>query len=342
MVPQNQNCRLLQTSCAFAFQENLFRPALILLFFTMVRPHAFVNYPADYMSHFSPLEKMGKGGFGTVYRSIHIATGTPVVLKILPRSTSPQKDEFMAREQWCLENLEHPNIIRTPPLLVRAIGLEAGVFEMNDGSVVMIQEEANSGDLLDYVIQCRYLEEAQAQRLFTQPLSAMRHLHENGVAHLDIKPENIVLHKACPQSDLELKLADFGLCRLAQDFGDDIDAVANRNGTIGYMSPEMRLSQKPFGGKEADMWAAGVCLFILLTGLSPITVAETSCPRFPLLNKKCDTLFWQGADQVLKNNGRPIPSQTAKDLINQLLNVDPSSRLSADCALDHPFCHVHA
>jgi serine/threonine protein kinase len=201
------------------------------------------------------------------------------------------------------------------------MGLEASIFEINDGSVVMIQEEANHGDLLDHVIQRSYLGEAQAQSLFTQLLSAMRHLHENSVAH---------------HSDLELKLVDFGLCRIAQDLGDDIDAVVDRNGTVGFMSPEMPLSQKPFGGKEADMWAAGVCLFNLLTGLSPIKVAETSCPRFLLINKKCHTLFWQDVDQVLTGIGRPIPSQTAKGLINQLLNVNPSSRLSAERRCPEP------
>lgn len=288
----------------------------------------------------APPKKIGAGNFSTVYRSVHTATGTPVVLKTLKKSNSPLKGGFVAREQWCLENLEHPNIIRTPPLLARQMGLEVGSFKMEDGSVVMIQEEANGGDLFDHVEQCGYVEEAQAKGLFAQLLSAMEYLHDAGVAHLDIKIENVLLHRSDPSSDFELKLADFGLCRLANEFGDNIDAVVDRNGTMEFMSPEMHLSRRSFGGKQADMWAVGICLFILLTGFPPMTVAKTSCPWFSLINRKRYTLFWKKVDQVLKDNGRPIPSQKAKDLINKLLDVDPSSRMSAKGALEHPFSLV--
>jgi serine/threonine protein kinase len=157
----------------------------------------------DYVSHFSPPKKIGSGGFSTVHRSFHASTGTPVVLKILTKSNNPRKGGFVAREQWCLENLDHPNIIRTPAFLAQETGLQAGIYETEEGSVVMIQEDANGGDPLDHVQQPGCLGEAQARDLATQLLSAMSYLHKNGVAHLDIKLENMVLHKVHHSSDLD-------------------------------------------------------------------------------------------------------------------------------------------
>jgi len=287
----------------------------------------------DCMAHFSQTKAIGSGNFATVHRSIHTPTKSPVALKTLVKSTSPK---FVARERWCLENLTHPNIVKTVDAVARELGSS---FKTADGSIVLVQECANRGDLFDFVsTNAEMSVNVQAKALVKQMLHALSYLHSNDVVHLDVKLENMLLHKACTSSKLQVKLADFGLCQVSTKFGDDVNAVVERNGTTEYMAPEMHASRKAFGGKQADMWAAGVCFFMMLTGFPPMTVAKPSCPWFSLIKRGRHTLFWERVDRVLKQNGREVPCSLAKGLVNKLLNVDPSSRFTADNALAHPFC----
>jgi len=306
---------------------------------------AAIQRRGDCMSHFSDLAVIGSGNFATVQRSIHTQTQRPVVLKTLFKSTSLQRAGFVKRERWCLENVRHPNIIRTVDVVVNEVG--GSSFKKADGSIVLVQECANAGDLFDFVEKssCNICE-TQTKSLIEQLLQAMFHLHLSGIAHLDVKIENILLHREANSSHLQLKLADFGLSRVS-DLGDDIDAVTERNGTIEYMAPEMHEKTKSFGGKQADMWAVGICLFVMLTGFPPMTIAKSSCPWFLLISRRRFDLYWEKVDRILKQNGRKVPSFFAKDLVNRLLTANPSSRLTAEEALRHPFCrqsspNVHA
>jgi serine/threonine protein kinase len=294
------------------------------------------------MAQFCDIVKIGKGGYGDVFSAVHAQSRAPVVLKVLEAvATGPQK-ELLARELWCLNNLHHRHLVHTAGAVARELSLPFGTFLKADGTVVIVQEHANAGDLFDMVTSARsgYLAEAQVRTLLIQLLQSVRYLHESGVAHLDIKPENILLHRPSPFSDPELRLADFGLCRVSEYFGDDIHAVAKPRGTLAYMAPEMFFRNHTFGGTQADMWAVGICLFIMLTGRPPLTVAKPNCSeRFDLLNDGDHGAFWSRIDkQQQQRYCRRVLSPEAKDLVSKLLDVDPTSRFAAGDALKHPFC----
>jgi serine/threonine protein kinase len=258
------------------------------------------------MSQFVQRKTIGRGGFSTVHSCIHSATRTPVALKTLLKANSSRCDGFVVREQWCLYNLEHPNIIHTVHEVAETLGLNSGTFKSADGSVIMIQECANRGDLFDFVKKSGFVKESVARDIFVQIFNALLYLHNNGIAHMDIKVDNVLLHET--STELQVKLADFGLCKFSKHFGDDVENVMDRCGTKQYMSPEMHLTTKPFDGKKADLWSAGAILFILLTGLPPMVVIKPECTYFSLINAGQYNLFWENVDHRLEQMGHPIPS----------------------------------
>uniref|UniRef100_A0A8C2THQ4 calcium/calmodulin-dependent protein kinase n=1 Tax=Coturnix japonica TaxID=93934 RepID=A0A8C2THQ4_COTJA len=156
-----------------------------------------------------------------------------------------------------------------------------------------------------------------------QILEAVLHCHQMGVVHRDLKPENLLLASKCKGA--AVKLADFGL---AIEVQGDQQAWFGFAGTPGYLSPEVL--RKEAYGKPVDIWACGVILYILLVGYPP---------------------FWDEDQhrlyQQIKAGAYDFPSPEwdtvtpeAKNLINQMLTINPAKRITADQALKHPWvCH---
>uniref|UniRef100_A0A493TLV4 calcium/calmodulin-dependent protein kinase n=1 Tax=Anas platyrhynchos platyrhynchos TaxID=8840 RepID=A0A493TLV4_ANAPP len=153
-----------------------------------------------------------------------------------------------------------------------------------------------------------------------QILEAVLHCHQMGVVHRDLKPENLLL--ASKLKGAAVKLADFGL---AIEVEGDQQAWFGFAGTPGYLSPEV-LRKDPYG-KAVDLWACGVILYILLVGYPP---------------------FWDEDQhrlyQQIKAGAYDFPSPEwdtvtpeAKDLINKMLTINPSKRITAAEALKHPW-----
>ncbi|XP_071374969.1 calcium/calmodulin-dependent protein kinase type II subunit beta-like [Centroberyx affinis] len=141
-----------------------------------------------------------------------------------------------------------------------------------------------------------------------------------GVVHRDLKPENLLLASKCKNA--AVKLADFGL---AIEVQGDQQAWFGFAGTPGYLSPEVL--RKEAYGKPVDIWACGVILYILLVGYPP---------------------FWDEDQhklyQQIKAGAYDFPSPEwdtvtpeAKNLINQMLTINPAKRITAQEALKHPW-----
>ena len=189
-------------------------------------------------------EKIGQGSSGVVWAGIS-PENEPVVIKIIPLN-GWRKQEF-EREVDALDKLRHENVVKLHESFV--IGKHG----------VCIIEKLDR-DLLDFLDDYT-VNEAEARMMFRQILGGIHHLHENCVAHMDIKPENILISG----SDV-LKVGDLG-----STYFWGASATSLRTGKAGtsfYCAPEVK-SGRPYHADKADIWSLGITLHVMLTGFWP-------------------------------------------------------------------------
>jgi len=295
-----------------------------------------VNRSRDHWSDFQGKVPIGHGNSAAIYKAVHKATKEVVVLKKFSKhSMRMQKlfQGFLSREKWCLEKLKHRGLVcMASDKVCSTLHLDGCSFLTSKGNAVILQEYANKGDLFYYVQMKEYLDEQQARTFFYELLEAVSHLHQKGIAHLDIKLENVFLYQS-PTGKLNVKLGDFGFAKVAA-LGDDIVHVTDTHGTEDYMSPERLTPEKGFDGPQSDMWSMGVLLFTILTGFPPMGRAAPTCPWFVHLCKGSEH-YWGEVERILKRNMRPVPSKTVQKLITNLMEPNPSERWSAESALKY-------
>uniref|UniRef100_H2T1I5 calcium/calmodulin-dependent protein kinase n=1 Tax=Takifugu rubripes TaxID=31033 RepID=H2T1I5_TAKRU len=254
-------------------------------------------------------EELGKGAFSVVRRCVKVLSGQEYAAKIInTKKLSARDHQKLDREARICRLLKHPNIVR----LHDSISEEAHHY--------LIFDLVTGGELFEDIVAREYYSEADASHCIQQILEAVLHCHQMGVVHRDLKPENLLL--ASKSKGAAVKLADFGL---AIEVEGDQQAWFGFAGTPGYLSPEV-LRKDPYG-KAVDLWACGVILYILLVGYPP---------------------FWDEDQhrlyQQIKAGAYDFPSPEwdtvtpeAKDLINKMLTINPSKRITAAEALKHPW-----
>ncbi len=210
------------------------------------------------------VRRLGHGGMGVVYEAVQLSLRRRVALKVLaPRLAG--KSRFVARfdrETFSLANLSHAHIVAI---------YDRGV----DGDVFYFTMEFVAGESLRDRIRRGALPLSEACRIADEILSALEHAHERGVVHRDVKPENVLL-----DGKGQVKVADFGIAHLDRsetpEGGEAGSAGKNLTvGTIGtpkYMAPEQRARRT--SDHRADLYAAGVVFFEMLTGRLPKNEAE--------------------------------------------------------------------
>jgi len=254
-------------------------------------------------------EELGKGAFSVVKRCVQRHTGLEFAAKIINTKKLSARDfQKLEREARICRNLQHPNIVRLHENIQEEF-FHYLVFDLVTG-----------GELFEDIVAREFYSEADASHCIQQILESVNHCHQNGVVHRDLKPENLLL--ASKAKGAAVKLADFGL---AIEVQGDQQAWFGFAGTPGYLSPEV-LKKEPYG-KPVDIWACGVILYILLVGYPP---------------------FWDEDQQKLyaqiRGGAYDFPSPEwdsvtpeAKNLINQMLTVNPAKRIRAEEALKHPW-----
>uniref|UniRef100_A0A3P9H8G3 calcium/calmodulin-dependent protein kinase n=1 Tax=Oryzias latipes TaxID=8090 RepID=A0A3P9H8G3_ORYLA len=254
-------------------------------------------------------EELGKGAFSVVRRCVKISSGQEYAAKIInTKKLSARDHQKLEREARICRLLKHPNIVR----------LHDSISE--EGFHYLVFDLVTGGELFEDIVAREYYSEADASHCIQQILESVHHCHVNGIVHRDLKPENLLL--ASKLKGAAVKLADFGL---AIEVQGDQQAWFGFAGTPGYLSPEV-LRKDPYG-KPVDMWACGVILYILLVGYPP---------------------FWDEDQhrlyQQIKAGAYDFPSPEwdtvtpeAKDLINKMLTINPSKRITAAEALKHPW-----
>mmetsp|Transcript_3821 Transcript_3821/g.5942 ORF Transcript_3821/g.5942 Transcript_3821/m.5942 type:complete len:348 (-) Transcript_3821:154-1197(-) len=191
-----------------------------------------------------------------------------------------------------------------------------------------IMRFCNGGEVYEYIDNNGVMSEPQARHLFSQVLDGLEHLQSIGVCHRDMSLENLLL-----SHDMQCIIIDMGMClRLPRLAENDKVLLINPQGPCGkknYISPEVLENKYPFNGLLVDMWAAGVILFILLTGVPPVETASPLDSRFRMIR-----------DGELRNmllQWNIHISEEAMDLLQRMLAVTPSQRLTIDAIRRHPW-----
>ncbi|XP_020084244.1 calcium-dependent protein kinase 26 [Ananas comosus] len=253
--------------------------------------------------------KLGQGQFGTTYLCTEIATGNEYACKsISKRKLISREDvEDVRREIQIMHHLAgHKNVVTIK-----------GAYE-DPLYVHIVMELCAGGELFDRIIQRGHYSERKAAELTRIIVGVVEACHSLGVMHRDLKPENFLLVNK--DDDLSLKAIDFGLSVFFKPGQIFTDVV----GSPYYVAPEVLCKHY---GPEADVWTAGVILYILLSGVPPFW-AETQQGIFDAVLKGVidfDSEPW------------PVISDSAKDLITKMLNPRPSERLTAHEVLCHPW-----
>ncbi|XP_034994086.1 calcium/calmodulin-dependent protein kinase type II subunit gamma isoform X11 [Zootoca vivipara] len=271
----------------------------------MASPATCTRFTDEYQLY----EELGKGAFSVVRRCVKKTSSQEYAAKIInTKKLSARDHQKLEREARICRLLKHPNIVR----------LHESISE--EGFHYLVFDLVTGGELFEDIVAREYYSEADASHCIHQILESVNHIHQHDIVHRDLKPENLLLASKCKGA--AVKLADFGL---AIEVQGEQQAWFGFAGTPGYLSPEV-LRKDPYG-KPVDIWACGVILYILLVGYPP---------------------FWDEDQhklyQQIKAGAYDFPSPEwdtvtpeAKNLINQMLTINPAKRITADQALKHPW-----
>ncbi|KAI4345794.1 hypothetical protein L6164_012888 [Bauhinia variegata] len=252
--------------------------------------------------------ELGRGRFGVVSRCVAVDSGESFAVKSIDKRVISAGDSL---DTQCL--LSEPKILH---LLSRHPHITAihGVYE-DETHLHMVIDLCSSSDLHTRIIS-RVIPEPEAASLMRQLMQAVAHCHRLGVAHRDIKPDNILFDQ-----ENQLKLADFGSAEMIKE--DEL--MSGLVGTPYYVAPEVLAGGEY--NEKVDVWSSGVVLYVMLAGFPPF-YGDSAVEIF---------------QAVLRGNLR-FPSRAfhgvssaAKDLLRRMLSRDVSRRFSAEQVLRHPW-----
>eukprot|EP00984_Skeletonema_dohrnii_P008290 scaffold3039_cov117-Skeletonema_dohrnii-CCMP3373.AAC.5 len=286
-------------------------------------------------------EPIGEGAFGHVLLATHKSSGERVAIKRIPKKLASHED--FQREMEALLRIQkwggHPHICA-----LREHFDEGGYY-------YLILDLVEGGEMFDHLVNHGAYSEADAARLVREVASALDFLHGIGVVHNDIKPENLML-SSDERTHGVVQIVDFGCAEVEgeDDDDDDIDLddlrSTRRNGkakaknaglggfTPAYSSPEAFEHRDVPPLPPADMWALGVIVYIMLTGVHPFDVQGNASD--------------EDIEKEVRDGDAPLPlgpqhpytrhlSPSARDLIMRLMERNPKDRLSAFEMLHHPW-----
>lgn len=245
---------------------------------------------------------LGRGGMGTVYRALDMRLGRQVALKVLALElvAHPTARMRMTQEGQALARIEHANVVR--------------VFDVFDeGPLLVIVLELVTGGSLEDLIRAGGIGESRTLQLADGMLAGLEAVHRAGLVHRDVKPGNILL-----TADGVPKVADLGVARDTTAQGKT--RLGQKLGTLEYMSPEQAQGLQVTA--SADIYAAGLVVFELLTGTLPFT-GHTE-------------FDWALAHVKLQPNLMPLEGKASaqvRDAIAQALAKSPDERFASARAM---------
>lgn len=251
---------------------------------------------------------IAKGGMGTVYKAIHPTLKRFIIIKKLTMRGNPELRERFRREAQILLDLRHPNIVHMFDYFV-------------EESSHYIALEYVDGMSLDKLIKkCGKLQNQTAMLIFRDACKALLYAHENGIVHRDIKPGNILI-----SAHGDIKLADFGIASTEKEGGENLTQDGSTLGTPSYMPPE-QFSETKKVDKRADIYAMGIMLYEMVTGVkpfpgkfSPETIIQIQKGKYTA-PQKLESKVDATVKKLIKKMIRPNPNKRYKD-IQQILKI---------------------
>lgn len=243
-------------------------------------------------------ETIGQGTFGKVKKGFHKLTGKVVAIKKIGKQHAP----MMAREIHHHKQIKHPNVV----MLYEMITTESAVH--------IISEYCPNGDLLDALdLAGGRCSEERVHRWFQQLTDAVYFCHSQHIVHRDLKLENILL-----DADDNVKICDFGFARYTQK-NQYLETFC---GSLSYSAPEI-IMRKKYTGPETDIWSLGVILYTLLAGEYPFDDDSDVITQRKITQADYQMPYYF--------------SSKLSSLIHNMIQIEPSSRLSAEAILHHPW-----
>jgi hypothetical protein len=252
--------------------------------------------------------ELGRGSMGVVYHGVHRDSGREAAVKLIQPTAvaKPESTRLFLREVQLLDQLRHPRIVEY---------LAHGVHE---GRIFLAMEYLPAMPLRDVVSsQTRPKQIRLACGIMCRVLEALEFAHQSNVVHRDVKPNNILAYKQ--NGRLQVKLADFGLAKNFAEAG--MSSISHENeirGTLSYMAPEQVINCR-YAKPPCDIYAAGVCLYYLLSYRLPFDMENAQSAIGFILNGKPRPIFEQVND---------VPDAIAK-IIDRALARDPAARFAS-------------
>ncbi|XP_048833459.1 serine/threonine-protein kinase NIM1 [Brienomyrus brachyistius] len=245
---------------------------------------------------------VGKGNFSQVKLGIHTLTKERVAVKVMDKIRLGVKlKKLIVSEISCMEQLSHPNIIR----LYEAFETTKNIY--------LVTEYGSKGDLDSHTRAKGYLSEMESKDIFGQVLSAVKYMHNKNIVHRDLKAENIILTSSCLA-----KVADFGFSTVSKP--DEV--LTTFCGSPPYAAPEI-FRGRGYVGRHVDIWALGVLLYFMVTGLYPFRGANLA-----RLRRRIAQATFQTPPQV---------SESCQIVIKGILQKAPLDRFTIQQIMTSPW-----